>query len=140
MGCFSDLGYDINEPINNVTPIQHYCNLSKHHYIMPLIIESFIKIGKAKINHFIGGKQTITMSQLIANSDAKVGYDKLNSLKMMIDKFNLKLDSPKKRKQDICYVFIERYTDQKSSLSPYEIYLESTGRSYRKAPKTYVFN
>merc|ERR1712187_1072318 len=110
--CFSDLGYDINEPINNVTPIQHYCDLSKEHYIMPSIIESFIKIGKAKINHFIGRKQTVTISQLIANSDAKVKYEKLDTLKMMIDKFNVKLDIPKKRKQDICYVFTQRYHDQ----------------------------
>eukprot|EP01084_Bolivina_argentea_P026682 49654_1 len=110
--CFKKLGYDICEPISNLTPIQHYCDLSDGHYINPKILQSFIIDGGAKLNYFIGRKQmnNNSIAQIITNSDAKIKYNKLLTLQMVMNEpFNIKLKNPNKRKQDIWYIFIQRF-------------------------------
>eukprot|EP01083_Nonionella_stella_P107215 310315_1 len=101
--CFTDLGFDINEPVNNKTPLQHYC-CSNNTYIMKSIVRSFIQDGGAKVNDRIPGQQAPSTSQVIANAISR------KLLKMMVETFDVALVNAKKRTQDVWFSFMNDYS------------------------------
>eukprot|EP01083_Nonionella_stella_P226639 804682_1 len=109
--CFDEYRFDINEPINNRTPLQHYCS-ADNTYIMKRIVRSFIRDDRAfvNVNHRLPGQQGRYMCQILANrliKDKSMSAHKV--IKMMVDTFGVELTNAKKRTHDIWWRFLEGY-------------------------------